>query len=106
MKNATTIAAKQLPMKQGTALALVSGILYSSLGYLGVSQLGPNFTIYDMLFWRFFVSALLLIPFVLKGSCWTPLVFKVVPWLFVVGGASYGLSSVFYFLAEIGRAHV
>ncbi len=97
-------AAKQLSIKKGTALAIASGVLYSGLGYLGITQIQPGFTIYDMLFWRFVFASLMLVPFVLKPSLWTPSVFKIMPWIFFVGGATYGLSSVFYFLAaqEIG----
>ncbi|RZI47020.1 DMT family transporter [Candidatus Finniella inopinata] len=98
-----TVAGK-ISINRGTALAIVSGVLYSGLGYLGITQIQLGFTIYDMLFWRFVVSALLLLPFVLKASLWTPSVLKILPYLFIVGGASYSLSSVFYFLAakEIG----
>ena len=97
-------AAKQLSIKKGTALAIASGVLYSGLGYLGITQIQPGFTIYDMLFWRFVFASLMLVPFVLKPSLWTPSVFKIMPWIFFVGGATYGLSSVFYFLSaqEIG----
>lgn len=100
----TVLLAGQLSVKKGTALAIASGVLYSGLGYLGVSQIQPGFTLYDMLFWRFVLSSLMLVPFILKTSVWEFSVFKIVPWVFLIGGATYGLSSVFYFLAarEIG----
>ncbi len=84
---------------RGTLLAVVSSILYSSLGYLGITQMHPGFTVYDMLFWRFIVAGILLLPFALRVSVWTKMDVSSAVWLFLLGGSTYGGSSLFYFLA-------
>jgi len=43
--------------QKGSALAILSGLLYGLIGYLSITILAERFTIYNMLFWRFSISS-------------------------------------------------
>jgi len=90
-------------MIRGTLLAALSGILFGFLGFLGMRLLDMNFSIENMLFWRFFIAFLfiliLLRPFKRK------LVFNLgkntsLIKTLILGAFCYSGSSSFYFLAS------
>lgn len=43
---------------RGTLLVALSGMLYGFLGFLGTKIMAENFTVSNMLFWRFFIAML------------------------------------------------
>src|SRR5258706_532667 len=50
---------KELQERKGTWFAIVSGLLYSLLGYFGVALMNSGFSIFVLSFWRFFFAFLL-----------------------------------------------
>jgi drug/metabolite transporter (DMT)-like permease len=51
-------------MNKGVFLTALSALLYGSIGYFGSKLLGTGIDVYNMLFWRFLISCLILLPFV------------------------------------------
>jgi drug/metabolite transporter (DMT)-like permease len=88
----------------GTILAILSGILYGSLAYLGVTQLSSIFSIYDVLFWRFLLASAFLLPLTLNTTSTEDDTLKNLFLAFFIGGGFYGLSTIFYFWSaeEVG----
>ena len=85
---------------QGVFYALASGLLYGLIGYFGVSIIQANHSVFNMLFWRFLVSALLMV---------VPLIFLYKKngesyrgslKMFMAGGAFYATSTILYFFAS------
>lgn len=87
------------PSNYGTFLAILSGVLYGTLGYLGISQIQVGFNVYDMLFWRFMGAALLIMPFVIRSTTWHKFNLPIIGLLFFLGGGTYAACALFYFLA-------
>lgn len=84
---------------RGIIYAAFSGIFYGSLGYYGFSLVNENFTISDMLFWRFFIASIFLIPLLfIKGTWHSASLFKIFL-LFILGTAVYGVGSWCFFIA-------
>jgi len=81
----------------GIFLTILSGILYGNIGYLGVTQLSPKFSVNDVLFWWFFLAGGLLLPFAFKSSNYKKISLKHSLLIFSLGGGFYGLSTLFYF---------
>ncbi len=85
---------------RGIFYALTSGLLYGLIGYFGVSIIRANHSVFNMLFWRFLVAALLMVVpllFLYKKngeSCSGSLK------MFMAGAAFYAASTVLYFLAS------
>ena len=86
--------------QRGSFYAIVSGLLYGSIGYFGLSAMNGNLSASTMLFWRFFISSMvmliLLIP-QLKGITDS---YKQMFKAFVSGAFFYGISTLFYFFAS------
>lgn len=88
---------------RGTLLVGLSGLLFGSLGYLGTKLLELDFTVENMLFWRFFVATfwILLVSALLKKNIFqtkNPDTSILKTLLFVT--VSYSGGSAFYFLAS------
>lgn len=88
---------------RGTALVGLSGLLFGSLGFLGTKLLAFNFTVENMLFWRFFVATacILIICLTFRKNIFQQdrqdiSILKTL--LFAT--VSYSGSSAFYFLAS------
>lgn len=89
-----------------TLLVTLSGILYGTLGFLGTQLLKANFSVPNMLFWRFFIATIWML---LYGAFKQKKFFakfgdlRYCTVAFLVGGFFYSGSS-FYFIAsqEIG----
>lgn len=87
--------------KTGALYAIMSGFCYSLLGYFGITIIQAGSSVYNMLFWRFLVSALfaliLLIPkyqIILQSPRTS---FNV-----LLGGmVFYGTSSIVFFLSSL-----
>jgi len=50
----------ELNQKKGALYAIISGLCYGLVGYFGISIVYANFSIFNMLFWRFLISSLLI----------------------------------------------
>jgi drug/metabolite transporter (DMT)-like permease len=89
------------PSKELQAIfyVILSGVFYGSWGYLGIQILNADLSINSMLFWRFLIAALSIIPVCLitKQSLRPSLG----PFLLEAGGGAllYGGGSVLYFMA-------
>lgn len=104
-KNSDTLKEKQIPWLPkehlGTLLAVCSGLLYGLLGYFGISIIQEDITVYNMLFWRFLVSTILigilLIPWIKKWQDKPKDLFMT----FFFGFIFYGIGSLIYFLSSL-----
>jgi drug/metabolite transporter (DMT)-like permease len=79
--------------------ALISGLLYSLLGYFGIKIVEANFTIFNMLFWRFFIAALFMSILTFFKQKSEPLSLKYIIKSSIILGAVYSIGSAIYFLA-------
>jgi drug/metabolite transporter (DMT)-like permease len=85
---------------KGALYAISSGLCYGLLGYFGMSVIKADFSVYSMLFWRFFVAtlfmALLLVPqykHLLREK-------TQLSKAFVYGLLFYGSSTTLYFMSS------
>jgi drug/metabolite transporter (DMT)-like permease len=81
---------------QASALVALSALLYGLLGFFGTRVLHEGLNMESMQFWRFFLAALWMLPFTLKGKPPGRANFTFLFWLSILG---YAGSSQFYFLA-------
>lgn len=80
----------------GILCALFSGLTFGLLGLFGVQILQYNYTVPNMLFWRFFVCFLFMtILIFVKREKW-----KILPREILLGFSAYGPSSLVYFYAS------
>lgn len=84
---------------KGVFYAALSGILYGCLAYFGFNLVNSNFSFSDMLFWRFALATVALLPFVFKKSLWTFASLYKIGTLFFIGLFVYSLGAHFYFQA-------
>lgn len=92
----------QLERFKPLALIVLSGILYGSLGYLGVKIFAEDISVSSMLFWRFLIASLWMfgVSWNKSKSLFTaPDLRTYFPPLSICA-ISYGLGSMFYFLAS------
>jgi len=88
-------------MSKGLIYTALSAILYGSIGYFGAMLLSQGLSVAQLLFWRFFISTLMLLPFVLlkfRDANKTEL--KALAALFLNGAIFYGISTALYFAAS------
>ncbi len=88
---------------RATLLVALSATLYGCLGFFGTKLIELHFTISAMLFWRFFIATLWMLPFVLKKTAHVPSSNfdkrqLCIP--FILGGLCYAGNSAFYFAAS------
>ncbi len=84
---------------RGIIYAALSGIFYGSLGYYGFSLVSELFTISDMLFWRFFLASIFLIPFLFIQDTWGAASLSKIFLLFILGTVVYGVGAWCFFIA-------
>lgn len=84
---------------KGISYSALSGILYGSLGYFGIKLLESGFSIYSMLFWRFLIAAIMLVPLISQKSAWERTKLSSFLILVTAGGLTYALTALFYFMA-------
>ncbi len=84
----------------GALYAITSGLCYSLLGYFGITIIQAGSSVFNMLFWRFLISALfvliLLIP-KYKTILQSP---KSILKVLISGMAFYGTSSIAFFMSS------
>jgi drug/metabolite transporter (DMT)-like permease len=87
---------------QASLLVALSGILYGLMGFLGSKIIGQQIDIASMLFWRFFIAGIWMIPFVFKkrkGNGLRALDKKQLRFILLLAPLGYAGGSGFYFLA-------
>jgi len=86
--------------QRGSLYAILSGLLYGSVGYFGLSAMNGNLSASNMLFWRFLISSILifiiLIPQLksITDSC------KEMFIAFINGAFYYSFSTLLYFFSS------
>ncbi len=86
--------------RKGKFYAIISGLMYSLLGYFGVSIIKEGYSVENMSFWRFFIAAVFI--FIIMLPKWRQIqtvnnvdVIK----MLIVGAIFYGGCSMLYFVA-------
>src|SRR3990167_1789299 len=90
---------------QGSFYVTISAILYGLLGYLGTKVvIIQNTDISAMLFWRFLIAAIWILPFFLRKQrsdrVWQAAPMRSLLLLLIFGSLSYLGTSAFYFVAS------
>jgi drug/metabolite transporter (DMT)-like permease len=85
---------------KGTIYALLSGLCYGLIGYFGVNIINSDFSVVNMLFWRFLVSSILITVILLPMIRRLNLNYIEVAKVLFFGAAFYSNSAIFYFLAS------
>lgn len=83
-------------------LVALSGILYGFLGFLGTKVLEDDVDIAAMLFWRFAIAGVWMIPFIIKNNSFKEIFSidkKILFFTLAFGAIGYAGSSGFYFMA-------
>ena len=88
-------------MNKGIVFTALSALFYGSIGYFGVRLLEQGFDVANMLFWRFFLSCLLLLPLVPRFLSLDKFKThkKAFASLFFLGATFHGLGTATYFEA-------
>lgn len=84
---------------RGSLYAGISGFLYGFVGYFGVSVIHSSISVTNMLFWRFFISSLVIGLFIVWKTRPTKSHYKDICIAFGNGAIFYGLSTMLYFFA-------
>lgn len=91
------------PQMRGTMLVAISGLLFGTMGFLGTKLFYLNFTVENMLFWRFLIATLWISLSTIRSRSWdlstidNPLTILKI---FILSTISYSSGSAFYFLAS------
>lgn len=84
---------------RGSMYAIFSGLLYSFVGYFGVSAIQESISVTNMLFWRFLIASLIIGIILIFQLKHLPYSRKEMIIAFLNGAIFYALSSVIYFYA-------
>jgi drug/metabolite transporter (DMT)-like permease len=87
--------------KLGALYAIMSGFCYSLLGYFGITIIQAGLSVYNMLFWRFLVSALFALVLLIPKY---PIIFqspRISLQVLLSGMVFYGSSSIVFFLSSL-----
>ena len=90
---------KSINDTKGSLYAITSGFFYGFIGYFGVSIIQSNFSISNMLFWRFFVSSIMMVALLIANTKNIKANWKEIAKALVVGALFYGGSAATYFMA-------
>lgn len=85
--------------QRGSSYAICSGLLYGLLGYFGMSLINAGLSASNMLFWRFFISSLVMLVILLPMIKQVRDTWHDVYKAFIGGAVFYSLSTIFYFIA-------
>ena len=83
----------------GSLFAISSGFLYGFIGYFGVTVVNASISVTNMLFWRFFISSILMAIIVGVRIKHTKVSLKELTTTFMNGALLYGFSTMLYFYA-------
>lgn len=86
---------------RGALCAALSGLLYGLVGYFGVSIMDAQFSIYNMLFWRFLMSgAIVGLIFLFKRNTAKDGAANMLK-AFIFGAVFYSMTSILFFQASL-----
>ncbi|AUH72441.1 DMT family transporter [Legionella sainthelensi] len=86
---------------RGSIYAILSGFLYSFIGYFGLSAINGHLSASTMLFWRFLISSILILFIMLPKIKKNSDSYKNMFLAFLIGIFFYGISTWLYFLASL-----
>ena len=86
--------------QRGSLYAVISGLCYGFLGYFGVSLMNADLSVTNMLFWRFFVVVLFMLPVVASQYKNIFSSFKENLKVVFYGVAFYSTSAIAYFIGS------
>lgn len=86
---------------RGSTYAILSGFLYGFIGYFGISAIHGHMSASTMLFWRFFISSVAIVFFLLPQLRKTTDTYKQILGAFLTGVFYYGVSTWLYFEASL-----
>lgn len=101
--NTDTIKKNNTLAIRGAVLVALSGLLYGFMAFFGTQLIHVNLTVSTMLFWRFFLA---MVWVLVSTLCQKKNIFRNLPsystllQIILLGGVSYSLGSVFFFLAS------
>lgn len=84
---------------RGSLYAILSGFLYGFVGYFGVSVIQASISVSNMLFWRFFISSIVIGAFVIIKRNHPKTSLKDMGIAFINGALFYAFSTMLYFFA-------
>jgi len=86
--------------QRGSLYAVISGLCYGFLGYFGVNLMNADLSVTNMLFWRFFLAALFMLPIVVLQYKNIFSSFKENLKIVFYGMAFYSTSAIAYFIGS------
>ena len=86
--------------QRGSLYAVISGLGYGFLGYFGVNLMNADLSVTNMLFWRFFLAALFMLPIVVLQYKNIFSSFKENLKIVFYGMAFYSTSAIAYFIGS------
>lgn len=86
--------------QRGSLYAVTSGLCYGFLGYFGVNLINADLSVTNMLFWRFFLAALFMLPIVVLQYKNIFSSFKENLKIVFYGMAFYSTSAIAYFIGS------
>ncbi|WP_173236577.1 DMT family transporter [Legionella antarctica] len=84
----------------GSLYAVISGLLYGFIGYFGLSAMNGHLSASTMLFWRFFISSMLILIIVIPQLKKRKDSYRQMFNAFISGVFYYGISTLLYFIAS------
>ncbi len=84
---------------RGVLYAISSGLCFGLLGYFGVTLMQANFSVYNMLFWRFVVGIIVVALCLLPQSQTIFKKPKELVKVFLYGVSFYSITAILYFIA-------
>ena len=85
----------------GSLYAILSGFLYGFIGYFGLSAIHNHLSASNMLFWRFFISSILMVLIIIPQLKTLRNLRKQLLVAFGGGVFYYGISTLLYFYASL-----
>jgi drug/metabolite transporter (DMT)-like permease len=85
---------------RGSLFALLSGIFYGLFGYFGMTIIEANFSVSNMLFWRFLISSITIAVLLIPKLKTLSIQWREIGKPFLAGALFYGPSSTLYFMAS------
>lgn len=89
-----------LTQQQGTLFAVASGLCYGFIGYFGMTIVNSGLSVFNMSFWRFFVSTVCILILLFAQAKKTFTASKGNTNALLAGLCFYGTSTIAYFIAS------
>jgi drug/metabolite transporter (DMT)-like permease len=86
--------------QKGSLYAISAGFCYGLLGYFGITLMNEQFSVFNMLFWRFFISTIVILILLLPSLKQVKDRPRDLLRILISGATFYGGSSIFLFIAS------